>query len=259
MPDLKNRVALVTGSSSGIGHGIVEHFASLGAKVAVHGLEVDAGQAIAAGIRERGGDAEFFDGNLTEEAVCRGLVRRTVERFGGLDILVNNAGIYSRASIEQATVAFWDRMMAINLRAPFILIQEAIAPMRARGGGSVVNIGSINAYAGMATLGPYSISKGALMTMTRNAAQVLGTHKIRVNQLNVGWTLTEGEDKVKREQEGQPENWAELAGKTRAFGRILLPIDIAAAAAFFASDDSTLINGSVLDVEQFAIGAPGTW
>jgi len=131
--------------------------------------------------------------------------------------------------------------------------------MRARGGGSVVNIGSINAYVGMAALGPYSVSKGALMTLTRNAAQTLGAHRIRVNQLNVGWTLTEGEDKVKREQEGQPANWAELAGKTRAFGRILLPIDIAKAAAFFASDESALITGSVLDVEQFAIGAPGTW
>jgi NAD(P)-dependent dehydrogenase (short-subunit alcohol dehydrogenase family) len=259
MPDLSQRVALVTGSTLGIGRGIAEHFAALGARVAVHGLETEAGEQVAAGIRERGGDAAFFDGDLADEAACRAMVRRTVERFGGLDVLVNNAGIYSRASIEQATVAFWDRMMAINLRAPFILMQEAIAPMRARGGGSVVNIGSINAYVGMATLGPYSVSKGALMTMTRNAAQVLGTHRIRVNQLNVGWTLTEGEDKVKREQEGQPANWVEAAGRTRAFGRILLPIDIANAAAFFASDDSTLITGSVLDVEQFAIGAPGTW
>jgi NAD(P)-dependent dehydrogenase (short-subunit alcohol dehydrogenase family) len=259
MADLNGRVALITGSTLGIGRGIAEHFAALGARVAVHGLEVAEGERVAAGIRERGGDAAFFEGNLTDETACRGLVRQTVERFGGLDVLVNNAGIYSRASIEQATVAFWDRMMAVNVRAPFILIQEAIAPMKARGGGSIVNIGSINAYVGMATLGPYSVSKGAMMTMTRNAAQVLGTHHIRVNELNVGWTLTEGEDKVKREQEGEPANWAEAAGKTRCFGRLLLPSDIAKAAAFFASDDSALITGSVLDVEQFAIGAPGTW
>jgi NAD(P)-dependent dehydrogenase (short-subunit alcohol dehydrogenase family) len=259
MPSLANRVALVTGSSSGIGRGIAEHFASLGARVLVHGLEVDAGERIAAGIRERGGDAAFAAGDIAEETVCRGLVRTAVDRFGGLDILVNNAGIYTRASVETATVAFWDRMMAINLRAPFILLQAAIAPMRARGGGSIVNIGSINAYAGMATLGPYSVSKGGLMTLTRNAAQTLSPHRIRINQLNVGWTLTEGEDRVKREEEGQPDTWVEDAGKTRAFGRILSPQDIAQAAAFFASDDSALITGSVLDVEQFAIGAPGTW
>ena len=259
MPDLKDRVALITGSTLGIGRGLAEHFAALGARVVVHGLEVEAGERVVAGIRERGGDAAFFAGNLMDEAACRGLVRAAVDRFGGLDVLVNNAGIYTRASIEQASVALWDRIMAINVRAPFILMQAAIEPMRARGGGSVVNVGSINAYVGMQTLGPYSVSKGALMTMTRNAAQILGTHRIRVNQLNVGWTLTEGEDKVKREEEGQPANWAEEAGKTRAFGRILLPIDIAKAAAFFASDESALITGSVLDVEQFAIGAPGTW
>ena len=259
MPSLSGRVALVTGSTSGISRGIAEHFAALGARVMVHGLEAEAGERIAADIRAGGADAAFTGGDVAGEAVCRGLVRATVERFGGLDILVNNAGIYTRASIETATVAFWDRMMAINLRAPFILTQAAIEPMRARGGGSVVNIGSINAYVGMATLGPYSVSKGGLMTLTRNAAQTLSTHRIRINQLNVGWTLTEGEDRVKREQEGQPANWIDDAGKTRAFGRILSPLDIAKAAAFFASDESALITGSVLDVEQFAIGAPGTW
>jgi NAD(P)-dependent dehydrogenase (short-subunit alcohol dehydrogenase family) len=259
MASLTNRVALVTGSSSGIGRGIAEHFAALGARVLVHGLEVEAGERIAAGIRDRGGDAAFAAGDVADEAVCRGLVRTAVDRFGGLDILVNNAGIYTRASVETASVAFWDRMMAINLRAPFILLQAAIEPMRARGGGSIVNIGSINAYVGMASLGPYSVSKGGLMTLTRNAAQALSPHRIRINQLNVGWTLTEGEDRVKREEEGLAANWIEDAGRTRAFGRILTPQDIAQAAAFFASDDSALITGSVLDVEQFAIGAPGTW
>ncbi len=259
MPTLANRVALVTGSSTGIGQGIAEHFAALGARVLVHGLEAEAGERIAAGIRERGGDAAFAPGDVADEAVCRGLVRTAVERFGGLDILVNNAGIYTRASVETASVAFWDRMMAINLRAPFILLQAAIAPMRARGGGSIVNIGSINAYVGMAALGPYTVSKGGLMTLTRNAAQAVSPYRIRVNQLNVGWTLTEGEDRVKREEEGLPATWIEEAGKTRPFGRILLPQDIARAAAFFASDDSMPITGSVLDVEQFAIGAPGTW
>jgi NAD(P)-dependent dehydrogenase (short-subunit alcohol dehydrogenase family) len=259
MPSLADRVALVTGSTSGIGRGIADLFAALGARVLVHGLEVDAGERIAAGIRARGGEAAFAGGDVADEAVCRGLVRTAVDRFGGLDILVNNAGIYTRASIATATVAFWDRMMAINLRAPFILTQAAIEPMRARGGGSIVNIGSINAYVGMETLGPYSVSKGGLMTLTRNAAQALSPHRIRINQLNVGWTLTEGEDRVKRQEEGQPASWVEDAGRTRAFGRILTPHDIAKAAAFLASDDSALITGSVLDVEQFAIGAPGTW
>jgi NAD(P)-dependent dehydrogenase (short-subunit alcohol dehydrogenase family) len=259
MPDLTDRIALITGSTSGIGKGIAEYFARLGAAVVVHGLEADLGGALVERITAAGGRAVFAGGNLADEAACRGLIRAAVEAFGGLDILVNNAGIYSRNSIETASAAFWDRMMAINVRAPFILMQESIAPMKARGHGAIVNIGSINAYCGMSTLGPYSVSKGAMMTLTRNAAQTLGAHRIRVNQLNVGWTFTEGEDKVKREEEKLGDNWLEEAGKTRAFGRILMPQDIAQAAAFFASDDSSVITGSVLDVEQFAIGAPGTW
>ena len=259
MPSLDNRVALITGSTSGIGKGMAEHFASLGAHVVVHGRDTHAGSQLVEAIRSRGRDAAFLQGDLADEAVCRSLVRATVDRFGGLDILVNNAASTSRASIESATTAFWDRMMAINLRAPFILMQDALAAMKARGGGSIVNIGSINAYCGMDILGPYSVSKGALMTMTRNAAVGFARHRVRVNQLNVGWTLTEGEERVKREEEGLGPDWLADAVKTRPFGRLLSPLDIAHAAAYFASDDSGVITGSVLDLEQFAIGAPGTW
>ena len=259
MPSLTNRVALVTGSTSGIGKGIAEHLASLGARVVVHGRDVAAGQALVSRLQSAGHEAFMVAGDVGDERVCRTLVPQAVERFGRLDVLVNNAAITSRAEIETATVAFWDRMMAVNLRAPFILIQEAIAPMRTAGGGSIVNIGSINAYIGQDNLGPYSVSKGALMTLTKNAALGLARHRIRVNQLNVGWTLTEGEERVKRGEEGLGADWLEHAVKTRAFGRLLLPQDIAHATAYFASDDSACITGSVLDLEQFPIGGPGTW
>ena len=259
MPSLDNRIALITGSTSGIGKGMAEHFASLGARVVVHGRDTQAGARLVETIRSRGGDAAFLEGDLADEAVCLSLVRGAVDRFGGLDILVNNAASTSRAPIESATTAFWDRMMAINLRAPFILMREALGAMKARGGGSIVNIGSINAYCGMDTLGPYSVSKGALMTLTRNASVGFARHHVRVNQLNVGWTLTEGEERVKREEEGLGADWLQDAVKTRPFNRLLSPLDIAHAAAYFASDDSAVITGSVLDLEQFAIGAPGTW
>ena len=116
--------------------------------------------------------AEYFDGDLTNEEVCRGLIRFAVERFGGLDILVNNAADTGRGDLEHIAVARWDTIMAVNLRAPFILLQESIAPMRARGGGSVINIGSVLAYVGEPKLGAYSVSKGGLMTLTKNAASL---------------------------------------------------------------------------------------
>ena len=103
-------------------------------------------------------------------------MRAAVDRFGGLDILVNNAASTARGRSSTATLAFWDRMLAINLRAPFLLMQEAMRGDEARGGGAIVNIGSINAYCGEATLGPYSVSKGALMTLTRNAGYRIREH-----------------------------------------------------------------------------------
>jgi NAD(P)-dependent dehydrogenase (short-subunit alcohol dehydrogenase family) len=259
MAALTNRVALVTGSTSGIGKGIADHFAALGAMVAVHGREAEAGNAVVRSIESRGGQAVFLRGDLADEASCRGLVRDTVDRFGGLDILVNNAASTARGDLASSTVAFWDRMMAINLRAPFILMQEAVPAMKARGGGSIINIGSINAYIGQHNLFTYSVSKGGLMTLTKNAALGLAADHIRVNQLNVGWTLTEGEQRVKTIEEGLGPDWLDAAVKTRPFGRLLLPQDIASAAAWFAGDESAVITGSVLDLEQFPIGAPGTW
>jgi len=252
---LDGKIAVVTGSTSGIGRGIAEHFAGLGAKIVVHGLARADGLETVRRVQAAGREAEYVEGDLTSEDVCRGLIRFAVERFGGLDILVNNAGDVGRGDVEHIPVARWDTIMAVNLRAPFILMQEAIAPMRARGGGSIVNIGSLLAYVGEPKLGAYSVSKGGLMTLTRNAASLLSRDRIRVNQINVGWTLTEGERRVKREQEGKGEEWIAEAIATRPFGRLLAPLDIAYAAAYFASGESECVTGSVLDLEQNPPGA----
>jgi NAD(P)-dependent dehydrogenase (short-subunit alcohol dehydrogenase family) len=255
MIKLAGKVSVVTGATSGIGRGIAEHFAGLGSNIVVHGIDRADGTETVRRVRAAGREAEYFDGDLTREDVCRALIRFAVERFGGLDILVNNAGDTGRGDLEHIPVARWDTIMAVNLRAPFILLQEAIAPMRARGGGSIVNIGSVLAYVGEPKLGAYSVSKGGLMTLTKNAASLLNWDRIRVNQINVGWTLTEGERRVKREQEGKSDDWIPQAIATRPFGRLLAPLDIAYAAAYFASDESACVTGSVLDLEQSPPGA----
>ena len=255
MSTLADKVSVVTGSTSGIGRGVAEHFASLGSNVVVHGRDRADGLETVRRVKAAGRDAEYVDGDLTREDLCRSLIRFAVERFGGLDILVNNAADTGRGDLEHIPVARWDTIMAVNLRAPFILLQESIAPMRARGGGSIVNIGSVLAYVGEPKLGAYSVSKGGLMTLTKNAASLLNRDRIRVNQINVGWTLTEGERRVKREEEGKNDDWIAQAIATRPFGRLLAPIDIAYAAAYFASDESGCVTGSVLDLEQYPPGA----
>jgi NAD(P)-dependent dehydrogenase (short-subunit alcohol dehydrogenase family) len=254
VPRLQNKVAVITGASSGIGRGIAEHFASLGATVVVHGLEERPAQEVANRLVGGGHDALAVHGDLRDVDACRRVVRAAVDARGGVDILVNNAGDVSRGFLEDASVEFWDNMMAINLRAPFLCLQEAVRSMKTRGGGSIVNIGSINAYVGAPKLGPYSVSKGGLMTLTRNAATALNRYRIRVNQLNVGWTMTEGEELVQRKNRNGGE-WLDEALATRPFGRLLTPQDIAYAAAYFASDESALITGAVLDMEQTPPGA----
>jgi NAD(P)-dependent dehydrogenase (short-subunit alcohol dehydrogenase family) len=164
---------------------------------------------------------------------------------------VNNAATLARGRLEDISVARWDAVMAINLRAPFICLQEAVGFMKPRGG-SILNIGSINAYCGDPKLGAYSVSKGGLMTLTRNASAALASYRIRVNQINPGWTLTEGEREVQR-AEGNGDEWLDQAIATRPFGRLLSPEDVAAAAVYFASDASTMVSGAVLEVEQFPV------
>jgi NAD(P)-dependent dehydrogenase (short-subunit alcohol dehydrogenase family) len=258
MASLEHKIALVTGSSSGIGRGIAEHFAALGARVVVHGREEEETRAVGDRLRGAGHDVVSIAADLADVEACRGVVRFTIEQYGGIDVLVNNAGSVARGYIEDASVEMWDAIMAVNLRAPFLCLQEAVKSMKVRGGGSIVNIGSVNAYIGEPKLGPYSVSKGGLMTLTRNAAASLNRYRIRVNQLNVGWTLTEGEERIKR-AEGRGPEWLDEAIATRPFGRLLSPHDIALAAEYFASDDSALVTGAVTDLEQYPVGAPPNW
>jgi len=251
---MHGKIALVTGSTSGIGRGIADRLAALGARVAIHGLEPDLVVRAVAELRSHGHDAIGLAADLADPEACRRVVRFAVDQWGGVDVLVNNAATLARGYLEDAPLELWDMVLAVNLRAPFLCLQEAVKSMKTRGGGSIVNIGSVNAYIGEPKLGPYSVSKGGLMTMTRNAASALAKYRIRVNQINPGWTLTEGERRIKR-TEGKADDWVDEAIATRPFGRMLSPQDIAAAAAYFASDESVMVSGAVLDVEQHPVGA----
>jgi NAD(P)-dependent dehydrogenase (short-subunit alcohol dehydrogenase family) len=251
-------VAVVTGAAAGMGEGIARLFAAEGARVVLGDRDAEAGPAAAAALTREGGEAVFVRADMRSEAECRALVEEARTRFGRLDVLVNNAGITTRGTLEDTTAATWDDVFAVNVRGPFLCMQQAVALMKAQGGGSIVNIGSINAYIGEPKLMAYSASKGALMTLTRNAASYLNRYRIRVNQVNPGWTLTPNEHRMKL-AEGKGEGWAEEAVRSRPFGRLLAPRDVARAALYFASDESECVTGSVLDLEQYPVGAPPNW
>ena len=242
-----------------MGEGIARLFAEEGARVVVSDRDAKAAEAVAASLNEQGFTAIARRCDVSSEADCRALIDDAVAQFGRIDVLVNTVGWSKRGTIEDTTVEEWDGIFAVNVRGSFICTQQAVKHMKEQGSGSIINIGSVNAYIGEPKLMAYSAAKGALMTLTKNLASYLNQYRIRVNQLNIGWTLTPNEHRVKVEEEGKGENWLEEAVKTRPWGRLLVPRDVGYAALYFASDESELVTGSILDVEQYPVGAPPNW
>jgi NAD(P)-dependent dehydrogenase (short-subunit alcohol dehydrogenase family) len=248
---LKEKVVLITGSSTGIGAAVARRCVSEGAKVMLHGRDEARIRQLCENLWPA---ARYTLASLENVDNCRKLIDATMDEFGVIHGLVNNAGIYPRNNIDTASVELFDKVMNINVKAPLFLSQEIIKIFRRQGtGGSIVNIGSINAYCGQPDLLCYSMSKGALMTMTRNLADSLGVEKIRVNQLNVGWTPTDNEIALKQ-QEGLPSDWESRVPPLYApSGRLQTPESVAAHVTFWLSDDSIPTNGAVYEVEQYPI------
>jgi NAD(P)-dependent dehydrogenase (short-subunit alcohol dehydrogenase family) len=242
-----------------MGEGIARLFSAEGCAVVISGRDESKSRNVSESINAGGGRSIFMRADVSVETDCRALIDRTVETYGQIDILVNNVGLSTRGTIEDTTVELWDKLFATNVRSAFVCMQQAVRYMKEKRGGSIINIGSVNAYIGEPKLMAYSATKGALMTLTRNTASYLNQYRIRVNQLNVGWTETPNEHRVKLEEESKGADWLEEAVKTRPFGRLLQPLDIARAALYFASDDSECVTGSVLDIEQYPVGAPPNW
>ena len=248
---LKDKVILVTGSTTGIGEGMARTFAREGARVVVHGTREDAAREVVRGIEAAKGVATAVMGSLADPEAPARIIGEVIGRFGRIDGLVNNAAVMTRGNIEATDAETFDRTVAINLRAPLLLIRAALPHFRRQGGGSVLNIGSVNGYCGERNQLAYSIRKGGLLTLTRNLADAHGAEGIRVNLLSVGWTLTPNEFALKK-KEGFPDDWPSRLPKSDApSGRLLSPEDIAWAAVYFLSEEARLINGSVLDLEQY--------
>jgi NAD(P)-dependent dehydrogenase (short-subunit alcohol dehydrogenase family) len=250
---LKEKVILITGSTTGIGEGIARIFAREGAFVMVHGTREAAARELVDDIVRRNGNAAYVIAPLNDPAAPAAIIRSVIEQWGRIDGLVNNAAIMTRSSLETTDVETFDRTVAVNLRAPFLLIQAALPHFRKQGGGRILNIGSINGYCGERNQFAYSISKGGLLTLTRNIADAYGAEGLRANLLNVGWTLTPNEYELKK-TEGLPEDWPDKVPKVFApSGRLLSPEDVAWAAVYFLSDEAALVNGAVLDFEQYPL------
>jgi NAD(P)-dependent dehydrogenase (short-subunit alcohol dehydrogenase family) len=254
--NLNGKIAIVTGGTQGVGEAIARMFAARGAAgIVICGRNKERGERVAKDIAAAGCPIVFVEANLAKVADCRKVVGRADERFGRVDALVNAAGLSDRGNIFDTTEDRYNEIFDVNVRAPFFLIQETARIMRREKiAGAIVNIQSMSAHGGRPFIAAYCASKGALATLTRNVAHSLLKFRIRVNGLNIGWMSTPGEDRIMKTYHGAKDGWLEEAVKSRPFGRLLDPKEVARACAFLCSDESGLMTGSNIDFDQNVVG-----
>ncbi len=258
MNRIDGKIAIVTGGTQGLGAAIARQLAEAGAAgIVTCGRTQEAGAAVAARISaETGCDVRFAKADLGEIDDCRAVVAAADAAFGRVDILVNAAGITDRGDILNTSPELFDRMFAVNTRGPFFLMQETIRRMIRDGvEGAILNIGSTSALAGQPFIAAYCASKAALATLTRNTAFAVMRNRIRINQLNIGWMASDGENRIQLEYHGAQANWLDAAAAQQPFGRLLAPAEVARAVNFMVSGDSGMMTGSVVNFDQSVWGA----
>lgn len=251
------RVAIVTGSTQGLGEAIARNLVeakSIGGLV-ICGRNAKGGRRLADEFTRAGCRTEFVAADLTQVDDCRNVIEAAQRAFGRIDYLVNSAATSQRGTILDATPELFDRIVALNVRAPFFLMQGALRLMKEQGiRGSIVNIISMSSHGGQPFLCPYSMSKGALVTLTKNVAQSVIKDRIRVNGLNLGWMDTPGEDAIQKQFHNASDDWLKQAEQAQPIGRLVKPAEVAEVVAFLLSERSGLMTGSIIDFDQNIMG-----
>jgi NAD(P)-dependent dehydrogenase (short-subunit alcohol dehydrogenase family) len=253
---LGRQVVVVTGAASGIGAAVARLLAGEGAGGLVLTDRDAGGLARVAADLAPLAPVETAVADLTDTQAASAIAAAAVGRFGRIDGLVNAAGLTTRGSFETGTPEIWDTLFAVNARAGFLLMQAAIADMKRRGAaGAIVNILSMNAHCGIPELAIYAGSKGAMQTLTKNAAHAHMADRIRVNAINLGWVATEAERRMQAEELGKGPGWEAEAAAALPLGRLVTAEECARLVAFLVSDVSIPMSGAVIDLEQKVAGA----
>lgn len=260
MSDLSSfagKYAVVTGSTQGLGEATARLLAERGAAgIVITGRDADRGNAVAKAISSAKCRGVFVPADLAEVEDCRRIIAVADKEFGALHVLVNVAALTERGSVWDTSPDLFDRMVNINMRAPFFLMQDAIKLMqRGNIAGSIVNISSVSSYGSVPMLTVYAASKAGLNILTKNIAYSVMRHRIRVNALNLGWMDTPGEDTIQQRYHGGDPEWLKKAEAKQPFGRLLKPAEVARAIAFLASEESGMMTGAIVDFDQSVAGA----
>ena len=248
MGRLQKKVAIITGGSRGMGRGYCLRFGAEGAIVAVvYRARADAAQEVVDAITAKGGRAKAFQCDVTKPAEINVMVEAVVAEFGGVDILINNAGLYLFTPLEGTTEAEWDQQLDTALKGPFFCAQAAVPHMKARGGGKIINIGSIFGEDGFPGSSGYCASKGAIRQLTRSLCLELRPFNIQVNTLSPGCIETDLNKEYREESEDFTRALQERFGAGNPW---LQPEEMAGTAVFLASSDADSVTGSNVMVDR---------
>ena len=252
----KGKNVIVTGSTQGIGAETAKLFAARGANsITICGRQEEKGFKVKKEIEDLGSKCIYVKADLANVEDCRNIVKCADKEFGTINTLINAAGYTQRGTILSATLENYENNFNVNARAPFILMQETIKIMiRDKVKGTIASVLSIAMYSGMPFIVAYSGSKAALAIMTRNIANSVSGHQIRVNALNIGWSDTPAEHEIQTKVHNKNEDWLEKAEKEVPFKRLTKPLDVAKGLAFMCSEESGLMTGSIIDFDQTVHG-----
>lgn len=252
MKRLQDKTAIITGAASGLGQAMAERFAEEGAKLLLTDINTEAGEALAATLRDQGHDVVFSRQDVTSEDDWQDLFESLEQHHGKLDVLVNNAGGGTYNDIETLTLKQWQSIIRLNLDSTFLGIQCAIASMKETGGGSIINLSSVGGLVGSPNLVAYSAAKAGVKLLTKSTAVHCGQHgyNIRINSIHPGLIKTPAGIEMATKATNMSPADAEAAFATlHPIGRIGLPREIADGAVFLASDESSFMTGSELVID----------
>jgi NAD(P)-dependent dehydrogenase (short-subunit alcohol dehydrogenase family) len=251
--------AIVTGGAQGIGFAVAEALADEGCRaLALIGRSQEKGDKAVAHFRKAGVDAIFISADVAKVADCKRATATAISHFGTLNALVNAAATSARGSLIETTEDVFDQIFDTNVRGPFFLMQGLVAHLlEKKAPGSIVNVLSMSAHAGQSFLTPYSTSKGALMTLTKNVASSYRKNRIRCNAVLPGWMDTEGEDLVQKKWHDAPDDWLARAEASQPMGQLVKPAQLARLISYMVSPQSGVMTGSLVDYDQNIAGVVG--
>ena len=257
MCDNTDSSIIITGGTQGLGLAVARALIASGCtRLTLAGRSTDKGANACAALQEQGVEAFYVQADMTSPDDCTHLFEAAVTRFGYVNGLVNSAANTERGGLTDTTLEMWQMHMDLNLRGPFLMMQALARHLiDTKKNGSMVNILSTSGHVGQSFLTPYSTSKGGLMTLTKNAANAMRKHRIRVNAVAPGWMETEGEADIQRRFHGGGDDWAEKAAASTPMGQLVDPDEISPLIAYLLSPSSGLITGAIINYDQHIIGA----